>query len=276
MPKIKDLEDRVHSKTSAWEQMFLETQQLSSSDEYPNNKGVNLASMIFDETPQSEIIAAYDLNNEIYKIAPREDILTEMKEFYLKNGIAAPFAVRVVYLILNHPDFGIYVLQRSNKSENPYHWSVSVGGHEIYGEDSNTAIKRETLEEIQIPINIVSKQEYERLISSDINLDESGIVTYAGYLPNLELTKKDRDTGRIWIKKVNATVYIGRSRKVNFKFNNDFDYLLNKDLEVNGLQKEVNGIEFDPKDELLIKIQKKTKDYGFELQYLIKQFYDLL
>lgn len=88
-----------------------------------------------------EYLTVVDKNNNIIDKATRDEIH--------KNNLYH----RAAHIIILYKNHVFLQLRATNKDQFPNKWDVSAAGHVLYQEDYNTAIIRETYEELNIKIS---------------------------------------------------------------------------------------------------------------------------
>ena len=158
-----------------------------------------------------EMLHAYDPQGVVIKTEPKRRLLTEQRESSVERG-DSPFAVGVVYVLLSHPEEGVYVVQRANKREDPYLWSAAVAGHISADESPEETARRETVEELLTKIEIASSvDEYTDRLKTD-PLTEHAIVRKIDFIPWFGTYRIDRITQRTWQKRTHAHIFAGMYR----------------------------------------------------------------
>lgn len=157
-----------------------------------------------------ELIDALGLDGRVLKTGPKKEILDEQRQVAFDTG-ESPYAVPVVYLVLHHPERGVYTVQRGDKSVDPQLWSETVSGHQSHDEKPDGALVREVREEGGI--NIVIAQSVDEYFSR-VNKEEGELWRYALVRkitvdPEFKVFKFDRDSHRLWLKWTQAHIYFG-------------------------------------------------------------------
>ena len=170
-------------------------------------------------TKLPEFIYAYDREGNRIKRDLKGTIIEEQREAAFRTG-DSPFAVEVIYLLLFHPEQGVYVVQRANKREDPYLWSTSVGGHVSADEQADQTMSRESGEELKIreesgeelkgieTILVSTPDDFVRIVRDD-PLDTRAVARKIQFVPWLGTYRIDRETKHPWLKRTHAHIYVG-------------------------------------------------------------------
>jgi len=224
---------------------------------------------ILSDNGLGEILDTYDQDGNLLKTISKKEILAEQKRVAFETGDSS-FAVPVVYLLLSHPENGVYVVQRANKSENPYLWCKPVGGHIGSGDDPDSTLLREGKEEIKTDIVLAkSIGEYFDLISQD-SLIEHAIVRKIDFQPWFGTYRVDRDTRKNWMKRTRAHIYAGVYRG-SIGFTNATN---TKDF-VDGLGEAV-GVKIYDKNDLQRILSSGDPNFTHDLGILVRDYHAFL
>ena len=217
-----------------------------------------------------EYLDAYNEQGELVKTGDKETILDDIKRYSIKNG-DANLAVPVVFLLLVHPDYGLYVVKRAAKSENPYLWCKTVGGHVRHGETADVALERESMEEIKTKVKIEHSIDDYLLSIGSCDFTQVALVRQIDFKPWLGIDRIDRETGMPWRRRFRAHIYSGFFERTKLEFTQGtglrtFDDGLGEAVECNFYQ-------IDTLKELL---EKGDRRFTHDLTVLVKNYHALL
>ncbi len=221
-----------------------------------------------------EILGKYNEQGKEIGKGPKKEVLKEQREYSFEHG-DSPFAVEASFLLLTHPEKGLYLIKRANKGENPYMWCKSVGGHISYGDNPDETMIREAQEEIQVKVILAeSNAHYIDLLSND-QLVEHAIINKIGYIPWLGTYRVDRDARKemkpnfVWKKRWMAHVYAGV-----FRGEVGFIEAIGDDFE-DGLGETVDHM-FMKKEKLKSILESGDPRFTHDLGVLVKEYYDFI
>jgi ADP-ribose pyrophosphatase YjhB (NUDIX family) len=160
-----------------------------------------------DSKDDAELLAAYDQTGRLLKVGERKLLLREMREYSQRSG-DAPFAVETVFLMLVSSSAELYVVQRAQKTDNPWLLDKTVGGHVTYGESPASTLLREADEEIGVAVVLTTRESARDTIA---NLDTSRLavaweIAFDPWLESIRVVA----AGEPWRKRHRATIYAGR------------------------------------------------------------------
>lgn len=157
-----------------------------------------------------ELLDALDRDGRILKTGPKREILDEQRQVAFDTG-ESPYAVPVVYLVLHHPEKGIYTVLRADKSVDPRLWSETVAGHISHDEKSDETLVREGREEggIDIVIAQTVDEYFARVDKERGELWKYALVRKITVEPEFKVFRVDRDSHRRWLKWTQAHIYLG-------------------------------------------------------------------
>nr|CRH05446.1 Conserved protein of unknown function[Include NUDIX hydrolase domain] [Candidatus Magnetococcus massalia] len=163
-----------------------------------------------------ERLHATDRQGNYLKTAPRGELLREMRTYARAHG-ESPFAVPVVHVLLLTSDGQIRLVQRGDKSENPFLWDKACGGHVVCPESGLPKARfienacKELDEEIGVEVCRVADDAWhylELLKDSRIDLTETALVRMIDVNPWQGSFCRARE-GTPWLKRHNLVVFAG-------------------------------------------------------------------
>ena len=159
-----------------------------------------------------------DNNNELLPIVDKNGkIMGKIRRGEAHNG--AKILHPVVHLHVFSADGSIYLQKRPIwKDVQQGKWDTAVGGHVCYGEDIETALRREANEELNIS-NEIYKFLGHYVFESDVER-ELIYVYKTAYLGRLYPNEDELDGGRFW----SAAEIISNIGKDVFTPNFEFEY----------------------------------------------------
>jgi len=199
-----------------------------------------------------EYLNAFGKEGQIINTEERNKLLNEIRAQSQAKG-DAPWAVDVVHLLLVNKAGELYIVKRGNKTENPYLWGKSVGGHVPHDESPTEAMQREIQEEIGVEAVIVSLEEYHEILL-DKDLRKQAVVKAVDFWPwqkSIRTTRK----GEQWVKRQRTTVFVGR-------YDGDVEF-------VDG---EAEAIRMVQPTQLIKEIEAKPQDYTKGLKALVENY----
>lgn len=202
----------------------------------------------------TELLNAYRREGDIVKTVPKDELMAEIKKHSMTYG-DAPYAIDAVWLMLVHPEKGLYIVQRDNKEENPNLFCKTVGGHIMHNESSESALERETSDEISVGIKMAGSVEAFISLTRELNLNNVAIVRKLDYRPwvgTLRLCKNRT----FWKKRSNAHIFLG-SYSGDLMFN-DGEAINYEFFETENLRELISG--GDPR-------------FSHDLGYIVKNFH---
>lgn len=138
----------------------------------------------------------------------KKKLLSEQRVASFKSG-DSPFALHAVYLLLLHPEKGIYLAQRANKREDPNLWSTTVGGHVSADEQPDQTVIRESQEELNIKLIIAPTIDDYVLLAQQESFMERAVARKVDFIPWLGTYRLDRVTKDHWLKRTHGHFYAG-------------------------------------------------------------------
>jgi ADP-ribose pyrophosphatase YjhB (NUDIX family) len=155
----------------------------------------------------TEFLDCFDAEGNFIKSADRKLLMQQMRQNSEEKGDCS-FAVPCINLMLVDKNGDLYIVQRGDKTENPFLFDKTVGGHVNSGESFDETLIRESLEEIGIEITIAHPFDFQNLLKST-DLCEKAVarlIDFRIWLPSIRYVKE----GKPWLKRVQLAAYMGR------------------------------------------------------------------
>jgi len=177
---------------------------------------------VFD--PDTQMLVSIRERDELY----REMLATVSRLERDGKRPLSPFTVEIVQLLLVNPLGEVYVCQRSpRKRDNPGLYDKTVGGHVIAstleddaspsleelatlvercGEDFDTALIRETYEELSIDVRLTDEIRFHEILR-ETDLSRHAVVRRVGYNP--DFVSRRITEGLPWFLRERMALYFG-------------------------------------------------------------------
>lgn len=218
----------------------------------------------------TELLDAYNEEGKLVKTEEKDKLLNEIKEHSLREG-DAHLAVPAVFLLLVHPQNGIYVVKRADKSENPHLWCKTVGGHVHHGETPDEGLRRESDEEINTKVEIAHSIDDYLYKKQNYDLKVQAVVRQIDFKPWFATDRIDRETGRPWKRRFRAHIYAGVLEKEKLEFTES----TGADEFSDGLGEAIEYM-FYPKEELRELLEKGDRRFTHDLSILVRDYHPFL
>jgi len=197
-----------------------------------------------------ENLEIFDLDGNFLEIKKRDKYYEEIKKEFSETGKISK-KVKTIKLFLLNSSGEIYVQKRSKqKNENSGLFDKTVGGHVISGHSFDFSVVKECLEELDIPITILPKNDFKKILNLD--LEKIGVFQQVELVENFISIRKSIN-GEIFEQPLKNLFYIGY-----------YDGIVKcKDQEASGIEL----IELqDLKKDILKNPELFTEDLKFMLQ----------
>ncbi|MHC4661108.1 MAG: NUDIX domain-containing protein [Planctomycetota bacterium] len=202
---------------------------------------------------EEEFIYAYDRNGEkVGEKREKKQLIKEIREHSLQHG-DAPYAVAVIHLVFLRTTGELRVIKRAHKSENPDLWDKTVGGHVRAGETYDSALIRESNEEISVKVVLSDMCYFPRLLR-EFDLNEFAIVRRLDFRPWSKSTRKMRNDDT-WEKRDRVATYFG-------VYDGEFRFRDGETVES----------EDWAYDELKAEIKQNPGEYTYDLKEMMRQY----
>lgn len=163
-----------------------------------------------------ELFKVYDKKGNMLEIKEKEIISQEIINEAKKYG-EPTHTVPVIHLLLYNAKNQLYIIKRANKSENPFMFDKTVGGHVRYNETFEKTAIRETKEEIDVDVLMTDSKDYFMKIKST-DLTRYAVVKSVDFEPWSKSIRVLRNDTSIITKYDRVKVFVGQYDG-NIKFN---------------------------------------------------------
>lgn len=199
-----------------------------------------------------ERLNVYTKEGDLVKTQERKSLIKEIKEYSYANG-DAPFAVEVFHLMLINPKGELYITKRGDKSENPFLFDTTAGGHVMAGELYVPSLIREALEEVDVDVVLTDHMNYCGVVKAT-DLTQRAVVRLIDF-DSWGLSIRTVKGGEPFRKRGRIATFAGMyDGPVNFKDGEALESMLIK------------------ADELEKRIKKNPEKFTYDLGFLLKTF----
>lgn len=168
---------------------------------------MDVAQAIETDGARPEWLNAFAPNGKLVIVEERKRLIARIREQSTRDG-DANLAVQSIYVMLCNSDGQLYIVQRSDKEENPFLWDKSVGGHVSSGETYSAALCREVEEEIGVRVILTDFERYPVDVER-FDTKRFAVVRPIDFAPWLRSLRAVRE-GTPWVKRHRSMIYAGR------------------------------------------------------------------
>lgn len=155
----------------------------------------------------AESLQIFDLEWKFIHVQDRKAFYVNTKSQYARMGIITQ-KIEVVWILMMNTQWRIYLQKRnSHKEENPWQYDKTVGWHVIAGNSLDITTTIECLEEIGVPVTIVSS-ETDFNVMKNIDTRTLCILRRIDVLQDVISRRVNKNDGTVFEQPYIAWIYI--------------------------------------------------------------------
>ena len=200
----------------------------------------------------TEFLDCFDAPGNFIQSGDRKLLMQQMRQESELEGDCS-FAVPCINLMLVDKKGELYVVQRGDKSENPFLFDKTVGGHVSSGESFEETLIRECREEIGVDIIIADPFQFPSQLQST-DLYKKAVVKLIDFKIWLASIRQVKGA-KPWLKRVQLAAYMGR-------YDGDLHFVDGEALSLRKMSRQALGLA----------LQSTPQQYTDDLRWWFEQY----